>query len=138
MPRQREDDDDRPEEPRDDDSPLGPPRRRRRRRDEDYDDEDDVGEGISTIIPYKNGYALASYYCGVFSLIPCVGGLLSVIAIVLGFMGLSYVKKHPTAHGTAHAIVGLVLGFLVLLAHLAGVVIIVGLLIAAANAPHRF
>jgi hypothetical protein len=137
MPRQREDDDDRPEEPRDDDSPLGPPRRRRR--DEDYDDEDDVGEGVSTIIPYKNGYALASYYCGVFSLIPCVGGILSVIAIVLGFMGLSYVKKHPTAHGTAHAIVGLVLGFLVLLGHLAVLaLILIGIIGAAASGPHRF
>jgi hypothetical protein len=137
MPRQR-DDDDLPEEPRDDASPLGPPRRRRRRRDEDDEEDEGVDETVATIIPYKNGYALASYYCGVFSLIPCFGGILSLFAIVLGFMGLSYVKKHPTAHGTAHAIVGLVLGFLVLLAHLAGVVIIVVLLIAAANSPHRF
>jgi hypothetical protein len=137
MPRQR-DDDDLPEEPRDE-APLGPPRRRRRRRDEDDDDEDEVGEAVSTIIPYRNGYALASYYCGVFSLIPCVGGVLSLVAIVLGFMGLSYVKKHPTAHGTAHAIVGLVLGFLVFLGHLAFVAfIMVGLIYGAANAPRRF
>src|SRR5262249_31421587 len=117
MPRQRDDEDDRPEETPDD-SPLGPPRRRRRRRDDDEEGEG-VDEAVSTLIPYKNGYALASYYVGVFSLIPCFGLILSLFAIVLGFMGLSYVKKHPTAHGTAHAIVGLVLGFVVLLIHLA-------------------
>jgi hypothetical protein len=135
MPRNL-DDDDRPEEPRD----ASPPRPRRRppRRDEDYDEEEGVGEAVSTIIPYKNGYALASYYCGVFSLIPCLGGVLSLVAIVLGFMGLNYVKKYPTAHGTAHAIVGLVLGFLVFLAHLAVVgLLVVGLIYGAANAPHR-
>jgi hypothetical protein len=89
---------------------------------------------ISTIIPYKNGYALASCICGVIILIPCVGGILttlgrvyllwvfdliflvggilSPVPIVLGFMGLSYVKKHPTAQGEEHAIIGLVFGFL--------------------------
>ena len=57
------------------------PRRRRRDRDEDDDDDrprrgrrDGYNDGgMSTLIPYKNGKALAAYYCGVFSLIPCVG-----------------------------------------------------------------
>ena len=78
-----------------------------------------------TLIPYRNALALVSYYLGVFALIPCAGLVLGPGALVLGIMGLSYRKKNPTAGGTAHAIVGIVLGSLVLLAHLALVVWVV-------------
>src|SRR5262245_25106840 len=37
---------------------------------------------VSGIIPYKNPPALIGYYLGVFSLIPCVGFLLGIAAIV--------------------------------------------------------
>jgi hypothetical protein len=113
MPRRDQDYDD------DDDRP----RRPRRRRDDDDDDDDYSNESpVSTIIPYKNGMALAAYYCGVFSLIPCLGGLLGPAAFILGILGLRYVKKHPTAHGTGHAIAGIILGGLTGLVHLALVV----------------
>jgi hypothetical protein len=105
-----------------------------RRRDEDYDDdyedddEDDrprrrrrapEGDATGGLIPYKNAKALTAYYLGVFSLIPCLGLILGPIAIVLGFLGLGYAKKHPEAKGQAHAIVGIVLGGLVLAGHVA-------------------
>jgi hypothetical protein len=110
------------------------PRRPRRDDDDDFDDEprvrrrDDEEEGDVTggLIPYKNGKALASYYCGVFSLIPCFGAILGPIAIILGFLGFSYANKHPKAAGKAHAIVGIVLGLLTTLGHL-GVVLLIAI-----------
>lgn len=88
-----------------DEESEGTPRVRRRRiRREDDDD------AISSIIPYKNGRALAAYYFGVFSLIPCLGLLLGPAALILGILGLRYVKAHPTAKGTGHAVAGIVLG----------------------------
>jgi hypothetical protein len=73
---------------------------------------DPAEEAVSTIIPYKNGRALIAYYLGVFSLIPCVGHLLGPAALVLGVLGIRYVKANPTAKGTGHAIAGIVLGSL--------------------------
>jgi hypothetical protein len=128
---------DRPRRRREDDEGDVDDRPRRRRRDDDEDDYDDrprrrrrreddeEGDGTGGLIPYKNPKALSSYYVGVFSLIPCIGFLLAIVAIVLGFMGLKYAKAHPTAKGQAHAIVGILLGTLVLLGH-------VGLVAAAA------
>jgi phage FluMu protein Com len=69
-------------------------------------------DAVSTIIPYKNGRALIAYYLGVFSFIPCVGLLLGPAALVLGILGLRYVKANPTAKGTGHAIAGVVMGTL--------------------------
>ena len=107
------------------------PRRRSRRDEEDEDESprrrrrDDDDGGINTLIPYKNPKALASYYCGVFALIPCFGLILGTIAIVFGVLGLEYRKTHESAGGTAHAWVGIILGTLVLLGHLVAVLMIV-------------
>jgi hypothetical protein len=73
---------------------------------------DPTEEAVSTIIPYKNPRALIAYYLGVFSVIPCAGLLLGPAAFILGILGLRYVKVHPTAKGTGHAITGIVLGAL--------------------------
>lgn len=84
---------------------------------------------MSTLIPYRNGAALAAYYTGVFSLIPVLALPLGPAAIVLGVLGLKYARKHPLARGRVHAWVGLVLGALTLLANAA--VIVFALLMAA-------
>ncbi|HTU89065.1 MAG TPA: hypothetical protein VMF69_03110 [Gemmataceae bacterium] len=89
--------------------------RRSSRRDQDDD-------AVSTLIPYKNGRALAAYYLGVFSLIPCLALLLGPAALVLGILGLRYVSANPSAKGTGHAIAGVVLGSLTTLGNL-GVII---------------
>ena len=133
MARPVEDDDERPRKKarrpiNDDDDEDERPRKKARRSDDDddYEHPDDrkrkKGDATGGVIPYKNGMALASYYCGVFSLIPCIGGLLGPIALILGVMGLMHAKKNPESRGQAHAIVGIVLGLLVLLGHLAAVV----------------
>lgn len=71
-----------------------------------------VDEPFSGMIPYKNSRALAAYYFGIFSLIPCVGIPLGVTALILGILGLKYANKHPEAKGEVHAWVGVVLGAL--------------------------
>jgi hypothetical protein len=83
---------------------------------------DPTAEAVSTIIPYKNGRALAAYYLGVFSLIPCVGLLLGPAGLILGILGLRYVKANPTAKGTGHAIAGIVLGGLTTLFNWGGLI----------------
>jgi hypothetical protein len=114
----RDDEDDRPRrrDQDDDDDHDDRPRRRRHR------EEGDVTGGL---IPYKNGMALAAYYCGVFSLIPCVWGVLSILAIIFGILGLSRAKEHPEAKGKAHAITGIVLGSITLLLAIAATVFFV-------------
>lgn len=76
------------------------------------------GGGMATLIPYKNPTALTSYYLGVFSLIPCIGFLLAIVAVILGIVGLKKVKLNPLLKGTAHAWVGIGLGSFVIIAHL--------------------
>ena len=91
-----------------------PPRKRRvRRREEDEDYVDDGG--LATLIPYRNPTALAGYYVGFFSLIPGIGLLLAIAAIVLSILGIRHSTRHPEAKGMVHAVVGLVLGLLAIL-----------------------
>lgn len=90
----------------------------------DYDDADDLpaqprrvprprhGDGVATIIPYRNGMALAAYYCGVFGLIPILGFVLGPLALIFGIIGFIKARKSPEAHGTGHAIAGIILGII--------------------------
>jgi uncharacterized protein YqgC (DUF456 family) len=98
------------------------PKRRRNDEDDEYEDEDDEDEDDrprrkrrgggagSRVVPYTNPAALAGYYCGFGSLLPVLGCLLGPLAIILGIMGMLKVRKNPEAHGTAHAITGILLG----------------------------
>jgi len=80
---------------------------------------------VASIIPYKNVQALLAYYFGVFSLIPCLGLALGPVALILGILGVTYVKKHPSAKGTGHAVAGIVLGSLTTLGNWSAVVLMV-------------
>jgi hypothetical protein len=75
-------------------------------------------DAISTLIPYRNASALIAYYLGVFSLIPCVGFFLGIAAIILGIIGLKQAGKHPETKGKVHAWTGIILGALVIIAHI--------------------
>jgi predicted Zn finger-like uncharacterized protein len=121
-------------------------RKRPRRRDEDDDEEDEEDDedyerrfrrrdsGMETLIPYRNGKALAAYYCGVFSLIPCLGAILGPLALIFGILGVRYAKAHPGAHGMGHGIAGIVLGSLTTLANWGVVLLVVfGMIMAAAS-----
>ena len=116
----------------------------RQRPAEDFEEDDDLerrrrypsirrtdsgDEVVSTIIPYKNPKALIGYYCSIVSLLPILGFVLGPAALTLGIMGLRYVRRRPEAHGTAHAIIAIVLGSIGTLISLScGTAIIIGLL----------
>ena len=125
-----EDDEERPRARRNRDDDELSERPRRRRDEDDYEDPGDRrarrgrGDATGGLIPYKNAKALASYYCGVFALIPCLGAILGPVALILGFMGLAHANKMPESKGKAHAIVGIVLGGLVILGHIIGVAVL--------------
>ncbi len=77
------------------------------------------------VIPYKNPQALTSYYLGVASLIPCIGLITGIIALVLGIKGLKRAKVEPWVRGKAHAWVGIVLGGGMLLLNVIGIVMLI-------------
>ena len=75
------------------------------------------GEGDATggVIPYKNMPALLAYYLGLASLLPCVGILFAIPALVLGILGLRKRAQNPAVKGSVHAWIGIVLGGLMTL-----------------------
>ena len=68
------------------------------------------GDSTGGIIPYKNGHALVAYYLGVFSILPGIGLLLGIPALILGIMGLRKRNANPIIKGTLHALVGIIMG----------------------------
>ena len=69
-------------------------------------------EAMSTIIPWRNKYAIIGYYIGIFGLIPLLGIPLALCAIVLGILGIGQWKKNHRAHGLAHSIIAIGCGLL--------------------------
>lgn len=86
---------------------------------------DETDDPVSVVIPYKNPPALIAYYLAVFSLIPCLGILLGIAAVILGIMGLVYARDHEHARGRFHAWVGIVGGGLIALLNIVGLVLMV-------------
>lgn len=70
----------------------------------------DAVSAIDTLIPSRNGAALASYYFGLFSLFPLLGFPLAIVAIVSGVKGLANVRRDATVRGKIHSWVGLICG----------------------------
>lgn len=68
------------------------------------------GDATGGVIPYKNPKALIAYYCGIFSLLPCIGIIPGIAGFVLGILGLKHRKLHPETRGSAHAWIGIILG----------------------------
>ncbi len=68
------------------------------------------GDATGGVIPYKNPSALAAYYLGLFSLLPCIGLLFAIPAFILGIMGLKARKRNPAIKGSVHAWIGIVMG----------------------------
>lgn len=74
-----------------------------------------TADATGGIIPYKNPLALTGYYLGIFSLIPMIGMLLAVPAIVLGALGLRARAREPKIRGAAHAWIAIVTGVISML-----------------------
>jgi hypothetical protein len=66
------------------------------------------GDATGGLIPYKNGPALAAYYCGVFSIIPCF--VIGLLGLFLGLRGLKVAKANPAVRGKVHAWIGIIVG----------------------------
>ena len=73
------------------------------------------GDATGGVIPYKNPCALIAYYLGIFALLPCIGIVPAVPALVLGIIGLQQRAKNPAIKGSVHAWIGIVLGALMTL-----------------------
>jgi len=70
------------------------------------------------VIPYKNPHALISYYTGIFScILPFLGLISGLIAVVLGIMGLKKRSQNPNIKGSIHAVVGICFGLLAVFIH---------------------
>lgn len=64
------------------------------------------------VIPVKNAPALIGYYLGVASLIPMLGLVPALPAIICGLFGIRRAKLTPEAAGMGHAISAIVMGIL--------------------------
>jgi len=64
---------------------------------------------LGGLIP-NNTNALVAYYTGIFSIIPFVGILLGIAALIFGILGVKFANKNPEAKGKIHAWVGIILG----------------------------
>jgi hypothetical protein len=84
------------------------------------------------LIPANNPCALIGYYLGIFSLVPCLGVLFGIPAVILGVLGLRAAGKNPDVGGTVHAWVAIVLGAITTLLY--GGLILMGVLAAVAEA----
>ena len=71
---------------------------------------DPATDTLSCVIPYRNVPALVAYYLAVFSVLPCVGALLGLVALVLGIKGLRIARQNPEAKGRVHAWIGILVG----------------------------
>ena len=81
--------------------------------------------GFNKVIPYKNARALVAYYLGVVSVVPPLGALLGIPALVLGVSGLHFHRRNPEAGGSVHAWIGIVLGGLFGFGYLALIALVV-------------
>ena len=89
------------------------------------------GDATGGVIPYKNPYALAAYYSGIFGLLCCITPLpLGLIPVVLGIMGLQQRARNPQIKGSAHAVIGIVLGAI---SALGSILFAIGLIAAMLN-----
>lgn len=82
-------------------------------------------DATAGIIPYKNPHALTGYYLGIFSVIPFIGFILSIPALILGVVGLKKRTRNPQIRGGAHAWVAICVGGFSLAYHLAIVLMMV-------------
>ncbi|MBI1304662.1 MAG: DUF4339 domain-containing protein [Phycisphaera sp.] len=97
--------------------PTAPPRSNAGIERQPFDAGMGPSDGTGGIIPHRNPLALTGYYVGIFSLIPGVGMLLSVPAIVLGVLGLRARKREPRIRGAAHAWIAILTGAVSMLAY---------------------
>jgi hypothetical protein len=86
-----------------------------------------IGIGATTaVVIFASGSTLSEEHIRLGKTVIYVGFVLGMMvelaAFLLGIFGLLYVRNHPTARGTGHAIIGLVLGPIFVIAQLAALI----------------
>ena len=72
-----------------------------------------------------SGLAIGSLVTGILGiLIPFIGGLFAITAIVLGIISMKQIKKDPDLKGRGMAIAGLILGILSIVLIIVGFILI--------------
>ncbi len=74
--------------------------------------------GMRFVLPIGcTGWAIASGYCGIFSIIPFVGILLALLSIIFGIVAIVVIRHNPHKHGIARIVIGWIFSILSLVGH---------------------
>ena len=74
--------------------------------------------GMRFVLPIGcTGWAIASGYCGIFSIIPFLGILLAILSIIFGIVAIVVIRHNPHKHGIARIVIGWIFSFLSLFGH---------------------
>ncbi len=74
--------------------------------------------GMRFVLPIGcTGWAIASGYCGLFSIIPFLGILLALLSIIFGIVAMVVIRHNPHKHGVARIVIGWIFSFLSLFGH---------------------
>jgi hypothetical protein len=73
------------------------------------------GHAVDVIFPYRNVPALIGYYLGLLALIPLIGFIVGIPALIMGIIGLKRREQDPAVRGSVHAWIGIILGGLAIL-----------------------
>lgn len=87
----------------------------------------EIDSTLGGLIPTRNPSALASYYLGIFSVLPFIGIPLGAAALLTGIKGLRIAEDNPEARGKIHAWVGILVGGFFGLGYLVLTIFLIGL-----------
>ena len=74
--------------------------------------------GMRFVLPIGcTGWAIASGYCGIFSIIPFIGILLALLSIIFGIVAMVVIRRNPHKHGVARIVIGWIFSILSLIGH---------------------
>jgi hypothetical protein len=80
----------------------------------------------------RSGWAIAAGYLGLFSLLPFLGAVFGILAVIAALLAERDIKRNPGQRGRVRAIFGLVLGSLSLIGH---GIFVIGLMAAQRPSP---
>jgi hypothetical protein len=83
-------------------------------------------QALQWVLPLNvSGWAVASGYLGLLSCFPIVGALCGLLAVILGVLALSHLRRNPRATGAVRAWIGILLGGIMLLVQTGLIVLII-------------
>jgi hypothetical protein len=69
--------------------------------------------GMRMLIPVgRSGWAIASGYLGLLAVLPFIGALFGVAALITGIFAIRDIRTNPQRHGLGRAIFGIIMGAL--------------------------